>query len=370
VPSTTPILDLEQDPPEKKSDTWLTAVFMTVCGSVSIAIIVLSATGSPHRLWHLPPLNPLLVWPAFYVAIAVHEIGHLVIGRLAGFRAGSISVGVFTFFHSNRRWAFRFNWHKWFGGFYEPRPEKPGFSRLNTVCMVLGGLIFSALMSASIAGSVFLLGNGAGQWLSTLGYASVFIAALSAMPFRGSDVRHLWDLARNSESARSYMALVQLNADDANGIRPRDWSSELMVDVLADRSINAGFRAYSRCLDEGSDDAALEQLEFLLAQSGRASKRLRLTIFLEASVASAVMRKEAKQARVWLRRACDVGKPESMDATNAAIAMCEGRFSEAAQLWDAVKARVINRKLDSGTIRFALERWSRFSEQCKAASDV
>ncbi len=316
------------------------------------------------------PINVLLVLPAFYVAIAIHELGHMVLGRLAGFSAGSISVGVFTFFHSNKRWAFQFNWRHWFGGFCEPRPQKRGFSRLKTACLILGGPIFSGLMFASIAWSVFRFGNGAGQWLSTVGFASFCITALSAIPSQGSDVRKLWDLARNSEHARSYMALVQLNADDANGIRPRDWSSELMVDVLADHSINAGFRAYHRCLDQGSDDAALQQLEFLLAQSGRATKRLRLAIFLEASIASAIMRKEAKQARVWLRRACKVRTPESMDATNAAIAMCEGRFSEAAQLWDAVKARVINRKLDSGTIRFALERWSRFSEECKAASDV
>jgi hypothetical protein len=47
--------------------------------------------------------------------------------------------------------------------------------------------------------------------------------------------------------------------------------------------------------------------------------------------------------------------------------MCEGRFQEAALHWEAARARMIQRQLDSGLARFCLEKWAAFEAQCRAA---
>lgn len=47
--------------------------------------------------------------------------------------------------------------------------------------------------------------------------------------------------------------------------------------------------------------------------------------------------------------------------------MCECRFEAALQHWEAAKAHFRRRKLDSGIIRFALEKWTEYEAACKAA---
>jgi hypothetical protein len=92
---------------------------------------------------------------------------------------------------------------------------------------------------------------------------------------------------------------------------------------------------------------------------------LRHAIFLEAASASACIQKQCVQARTWRDRACKLRKPESLDAVEAGIAMCEGRFEAASQHWKAASAYVDRRKLDSGIVRFAKEKWAEFEAACE-----
>jgi hypothetical protein len=124
--------------------------------------------------------------------------------------------------------------------------------------------------------------------------------------------------------------------------------------------------AYYRRLDEGLEAAALEHLENVLATSARAGRGLRSLLFLDAASASECIRKQSAQARIWRDRACKLRKPESLDAVDAGIAMCEGRYEAALQHWEA-KAHIRRRKLDSGIIRFALEKWTEYETACRAA---
>jgi hypothetical protein len=92
-------------------------------------------------------------------------------------------------------------------------------------------------------------------------------------------------------------------------------------------------------------------------------------LFLEASVASALLQKRAEQAAVWRDRACKLRKPESLDMVQAAIDMCEGRYNEAAQMWAAAAKRAERKGLDSGMVRFAREKWSEYEATCRNAAD-
>jgi hypothetical protein len=118
-------------------------------------------------------------------------------------------------------------------------------------------------------------------------------------------------------------------------------------------------------IDEGAEAAALEHLENALAGSVRADKAFRHTLFLEAASASAAIRKQPAQARTWRQRACKLRKPDSLDVVDARIAMCEGRYQEAAQLWEAARARLDRRRLDSGLIRLAKEKWAEQEAACR-----
>jgi hypothetical protein len=170
------------------------------------------------------------------------------------------------------------------------------------------------------------------------------------------------------------MALLALQSDDTKGLRPREWNRQLFEQILntdtsASEYLYSHLLAFYRRLDEGLETQALEHLEIVLARSARVGKVLRHALFLEAALTSALICKRAAQARSWRERACKIRKPESLDVVDAGIAMCEGRYEEAAKHWEAARAHVVRRKLDSGVIRFAMEKWAEYETVCLAARE-
>src|SRR5690348_12569943 len=70
--SPTPILDLEQDPPPLPSRLRANGIGLLVGGVLGVFL-----ANQP------PDINVALLFPALFLSIAVHELGHLVAGRLA-----------------------------------------------------------------------------------------------------------------------------------------------------------------------------------------------------------------------------------------------------------------------------------------------
>jgi hypothetical protein len=168
------------------------------------------------------------------------------------------------------------------------------------------------------------------------------------------------------------MALLAIQAEDAGGLRPREWNQQqfheiLLVDRSAREYLYCQLMAFYRRLDEGSDAVALAHLESALARSAQSGKEWRHVLFLEAASASASIRKHAAQARTWRDRACKLRKPESLEVVEAEIAMCEGRHEEALHHWEAATDRILRQRLDSGLIRFAREKWAESEATCRAA---
>jgi hypothetical protein len=79
-----------------------------VLGAIFSALLILA---DQHELpdWHWPACNGLLLLPALYLVIAIHELGHLAAGRLAGLDTGGIAVGGFVFTKAGKNWTFRFD---------------------------------------------------------------------------------------------------------------------------------------------------------------------------------------------------------------------------------------------------------------------
>ncbi len=370
----TPILDLEQAPPKPPFSHYPVLIGIII-GLVAGLAPLIPGSRSVLPQWHWPSVNPLLLIPALYAAIAAHETGHFLAGRLAGLNAGGISVGPFVFLKSGATWLFRFDRGRWLTGFLVPLAP-PGDSHPSQYVWLLAG---GPLASLALAVLTWLFwkwwGDGAWNWAGTLFLAALVMAVSSALPASSgvhkSDCLRLWHFVRHPRRARAWMALVGLQTEDRKGIRPRDWNAELFERSLAVDSAAAGeyvsvqVLAHYRRLDEGRDEAALEHLENALRSSARAGKALRHGLFLEAAWASAGIRKQAAQARTWYDRARKLRKPQCAAPVDGAIAMCEGRYEEAERHWQEAQAWAERRKLDSGLFRFAKERWANFEAACR-----
>lgn len=377
--SPTPILDLEQAPP-KPPRAWVPALIGLVIGLLIVCVIILEDQNK-LPVWNWPAFNGLLIIPGLYVAIAIHELGHLAVGRLIGLDSGGVAIGGFVWLKSGKNWVFRFDRRMWIGGFFKPLANASNFRPSHYAWMVAAGPLASFVLT-TICGFV-AVHYGSGEWncIGSLFWTSLFILLITVIPFSSglqkSDGALLQMLLLHPERTRLWMSVLELQTAETNGVRPRDWQSHLfdqvlVVDAAATEYPYCQLMSYYRRLDEGEDELALGHLENLLAKSARTGKAWRHIIFLEAASASANVRKRATQARTWRERASKLRKPESLHVVDAGIAMCEQRYQEAAQHWEAARKRVDRRKLDSGITRFAKEKWAGYQAECHTAepSDV
>ncbi|MGH9609235.1 MAG: M50 family metallopeptidase [Bryobacteraceae bacterium] len=373
--SGTPIFDLEREAPKPRA-SWVPKLIGFIFG-VGIGLIVILADQGQLSHWHGPGFNGLLLIPALYAVIAVHEFGHAVAGSLAGLDFGGIAVGGFVLQKSGMNWTFVFNRRALVGGSFKPLTSR-STSASRYGWMIAGGPLASIALAASCGLLWTRSGNGTWEWTGSLLWVGSVIAIISLVPLSAglnkSDGARLWQLLRRPERARSFMAILAIQTEEANGVRPREWDPEVFEQALTSDPVACEYpycqlMAYYRRADEGLEKAALRHLENALARSASSGRPFRHVLFLEAASASAVIRKQAAQSRTWCERGCKLRKPEPLHAVQAGIAMCEGRYGEAVKHWEAARARLVQKRLDSGLARFAKEKWAEYESDCRSASN-
>jgi len=364
--SSTPILDLEVESPRPHSRMWIRVL-------VGVALGLLIGLASDMNLPHLPHINGLLFFPAMYVAIAVHEAGHLIAGMIVDMPPGAVVIGGIVIFKSGRNWRVRFNFRCLLGGMAKVLPPKTGARLSEFVWMVAGGPIASIILTGACACLFALYGTEGSGWIGSLFWAALLTAIVSLVPISAglnkSDGARIWTILRSPEQFRSWSALLALQTEETQGVTPREWDAELVTEMLtASRSANeypyVQMLAFYRSLHEKQDQEALQHLENALATSDRCGKVFRQCIFLEAGGASAYIRRSVPQARTWLERTGKVRKPLSTDGVEAGIAICEGRYDEARRHLNAIRIRAERKKLDSGLARFAKEKLEEHEQLC------
>jgi hypothetical protein len=342
---------------------------------VPLALLILNDHGLlPEVRW--PGLNGLLVIPALFVSILIHEFGHLIVGLRAGLGVDRLSVGPFVIFRSADRWAFSCKPMTWYLGSYKPRIQLTCENLSKYAWMIAGGPVGSLLLAAVCGFVAIRFGSGPWAWIGTLFWVTLCLLIFGLVPYSDgvsrSDGARLWQLIRHPDQAKSWVGLAEVLSQETHGMLPREWDSDhfqamLLVTNSAPEYSFLQMLAHYRRLDEDRNDEALEHLENALSKSGRISKRLRQGIFMEAASASAMMRRRPEQARTWRDRACAIRTPESHEATDAAIAMSEGRYEDALKHWEAARAYFDHLGSNSGLVRFAKMQWAVKEAICKAA---
>ncbi len=317
--SPTPTLDLELEPP-KEGRRWLKWV-IGLPGGIALGLYLVASmqmfiVGASHG----SPLSFLYWIFALYVAIAVHELGHLIAGSLAGMSLGGVVVGGFGFFKSGDHWTFRFDRRYILGGLAKPLPAI-GEARLNRFAwMIAGGPIASIVLAIACGSTIAASGYRAWPLIDELFWASLLILFFSLFPFSAginkSDGARLWVLLAREEASRPWIALLGLQTEDAEGVLPRNWNLRLVTEALMTKPTQGEYAyvqllALYRFADLGDELTALGHLENALSAPPR-EKPLQQAIFLEAASVSAITRKNP------VRRLC-LAPRSSAEAEQAAI---------------------------------------------------
>lgn len=320
-PGGTPILDREVPLPPRTAPGHGLTLPLTVWYGAAVVFAACLAFGRPPilRRWLLTDVVPwsLDQWgrigmagvagsvlAAYYLMIAVHELGHVVAGLCVGFRLRSYRVGPLVFMPPFRVTLYR-GPGAFVNGVAELIPVATDKLASRGIAMVLGGPAANLLSALA----VILLP------IPTTVFSACFIAfsitnGLSDLfPFESrlgvSDGRRIGMLLRQGERGERWLALMRLSAELNDGVPPESLSANFLAKAVAVRdesadTVIAHALAYSAAFHQHKDGEAGRLLETCLAFSGHVMPGLREALMSDAAVFQGRRRKRADLAEQWL----------------------------------------------------------------------
>lgn len=255
-------------------------------------------------------MNPWVLIPSLVLSLisvlAFHEAGHVIAGKLVGFRFTFFIVGPFKL-HSTES-GIRFGLNRSLmlaGGLGGAAPTDSRNLTRRAMAYVAGGPVASLLLAATALGLLFVVPASIGIVLSIIAVFSFLIGIVTLIPTRMSgglvsDGARLKMLTQGGPEAR-WCAIAAINGASMAGKRPRDWDEEMIQSSLShpDGSLDdagASSTAYYHALDTGRTDEA-EALLGRALSAEEAPEMVRSQVLFEAAFFQAYFRQNTKEAR-------------------------------------------------------------------------
>ncbi|GAC1372152.1 MAG: hypothetical protein NVSMB44_39810 [Ktedonobacteraceae bacterium] len=273
----------------------------------------LNNVGNINLLWILLALGLIL-----FAALLVHECGHLLSGRLIGFRFLLLIVGPLKVQRSQTGIQIGLNTSLALaGGLAACAPTDENNLARKMLIMTAGGPVASLLLTLVAAASAFGAGfpnraGLAGALLLLTAVVSGILTIVTLIPTHVggfvSDGARIQMLRKGGAAVERWCAQGLLQLAIIEGQLPREWSVTLlnMVMIQPDDSpeyaLGCSF-GYYHALDSGDVQGAQRYLEQMLAARMNVPALIRGGFALEASYFEACYQRNAAQARVWLAQA-------------------------------------------------------------------
>ena len=392
-PSGTPILDRKAALPPRAAPGSGLAVLLTVWLGAVVVVAACWALDRPPilRHWFLTGVGPWCldqwgrigmvgvagsVLAAFYLMLAIHELGHVATGLCVGFRLRSYRVGPVLFTP-----PFRVTLYRGPGavvnGVAELIPVATDQLAWRGIAMVLGGPAANFLSALAVV----LLP------IPTTVFSACFIASSIAngvndlFPYESrlgvSDGRRIGMLLRQGKQGERWLALLRLGAEFNDGVPPESLSADFLAKAVAVRdesadTMTAHALAYSAAFHQHKDGEAGRLLETCLAYSGHATPVLREALMSDAAVFQGRRRKRADLAEQWLAEIPVATRgPWLRTRAEAAILEAKGDVGGALGKLAEVEAAIttLPNKGQRDALLRSLQRWKSELCRCGAVAD-
>ncbi len=222
-------------------------LFISLFAGIGMAVGYFAGKSIKHfpelknQVAQLTLIDAVLLPIGFLFVLAVHELGHLIGGRLRQMRFLLFVVGPFQFSQSVSGIRFNLVWNLGtFGGLVAmlPNPDRPLKKQL--ISLISGGPIASLLL-ACLGFFLFTISNGTAALHGIcIGFISSMIFLVTAIPTRAggfmSDGMQLIETLNGGKAIVFRQKFNTLYAQSLAGVRPRDWDQQLLSDVLSDSS--------------------------------------------------------------------------------------------------------------------------------------
>lgn len=292
-----------------------------------------------------------------WLQTVLHELGHAMAGRLVGLRLVAMGVGPWRLLrdHAGQWRGQRSRGLDGVGGFAVVVPN-PGqtLSRGAESVMLLGGVAANLLFGALGLGlaTTGWLGEFAGIWLVMFGMLGLAMGVFNLMPLRSAgwhnDGKALLDLWRGQADALAGHRMRQVVGLTLAGVRPREWSPQLLSDpeTIGDERLRMQVetQVLSVAIDNGDAVTAAASARRLVRHWQRQGDGMRQMLALAIAAHVARFEPSAPVLRAWR----DQGEGAMIDQTatlawlDAEVAALEHSREEAAR-WIAAAREALPR---------------------------
>ncbi|HLJ90339.1 MAG TPA: M50 family metallopeptidase [Candidatus Angelobacter sp.] len=322
--TSTPILDTLRPLSNQQRDRLSAGDCFLISSAMMLVFVKLGAirtfidlfAGQPVALLCAGLFVPLF---ALMAAVAVHEAGHGLAGKLNGFRTTEIKIGPFMLHGSQSTQNLRAQQILPLG----VTSMVPLFAerlRRRLFFVVLAGPMANFLVPLLLESAFRMARNGMDPSLQPttrllpavlhlFSAFSVLLGLSSLLPDMTangsfSDGARLHMLLKHDARAARWFAIVELQLALHRGEHPRGWSEPLVAQAvgLKDESLDAvmaHWLAYVYYVCRHDVTLATKYLEDALALLGSANSPMRDSLFLEAAVLQAWFRHNSLKARFW-----------------------------------------------------------------------
>lgn len=171
---------------------------------------------------------------SLFFIINIHEFGHYVFGKMAGYKLISFRIGPLCFTMENEKFKFMILKPKDYGGFCAMIPPKEEIEQYRHTIYYMGGILFN-LISALIGILISFYTDGYIQlFFIVFSLISFFTGILNALPIMSgnnpSDGMIVWSIILKKPFANDLLKLNRLSSQLSHGVRPKDIEIEFDLD--------------------------------------------------------------------------------------------------------------------------------------------
>jgi hypothetical protein len=365
--SETPILDLAKPLPKGYFDRFT----LTPRDVIALVLIVLPwvLIGNSYTL-----LLFIGVFLAYLVAVAIHELGHLVAGWTVGLRFEEVAIGPLRIEHKSGKWKFRTRRHL-IGGFTSMTLDRIRRVRTRLIFLIAGGPIASFFSGAgALLASSMTSNESYSLVLGAFGCFSFWITIVNSLPGsrsrpRANDGGRLRTLLKSKEGSKQMIAAYGLKTLESRMPDPllfnRRWARVASApSQISSSTYHADLLAYEGALDS-SQVAAAQYLERCLAGSALLDFDERQKLVLETAVFTAWYRGDASKADTWFTRVAHPEQVRPLVRLRAEVALhCAHRqYDEALRKWE--QRFTLIQQLPGKRARLVEASWLEWRDQIK-----
>lgn len=209
----------------------------------------------------------ILFYIGVFLSVNLHELGHLLVGKLLGYKFLMFRAGVFSFQKENGKIRFSIIKNVGYGGLCAMMPEEDSSLR-DFAIYSLGGIFMNLLTGIGFILISFQMKEYSVVRMAIFltGTTSILLAVVNALPFysmnQPTDGMMFFSILRKSPMAERFYNSSLLTKKLSSGIRPRDLQLEKDYEEIEDsHDMIKALYLYFQEMDQGNVESAEEYLQ-------------------------------------------------------------------------------------------------------------